>query len=83
MIGLEIKKKNTPKNFKETSMFNEFSKIEENEYSTINKKINDASNSKDDKNKQNLEENEDKEEKDDEEKDNEEKKKKEENCRIF
>ena len=77
------KKKNTPKNFKEASMFNEFSKIEENEYSTINKNINDTNTTKDDdKKKDNQEKNDNDEEKDEEEKDNEEKKK-DENCNIY
>ena len=79
------KKKNN-KNLKEESMFNEFSKIEENEYSIINKNISGIHNStfKVDKNKteNNIEENNNNEDKDNEEKENEENKKNE-NCEIF
>ena len=54
------KKNNNNKNLKEESMFNEFSKIEENEYSIMNKHISgiNFSNFKDDKNKKesNIEE---------------------------
>ena len=83
------KKKNSSKTFKESSMFNEFSKIEENEYSIINNKNNTSgkniSKLKDEKDKKesnNENEKKENEENNDEEKvDNENKKN--ENCKIY
>lgn len=80
------KKKNISKIYKETSMFNEFSKKEENEYSIINKHASglNISSLKEDKIKNNIieeEENKNKEEEDNKKKEDENEKK--ENCEIY